>query len=564
MARDRNGRQHALSLLAQSQRLASEAQQPQWQHLSLLKSCVVSARSGRSEVQHPPGCESNRALQSINAIHALGIPRLSVQGDLLWAEILLAAGRSAEALAQLEQLTKNVHFYRHALPGVLGSWYWLRRDSLFELLMRQLGKDSTDGSRSLLALSRLRHIEYAGEQAGGSDGARLKAETTAQIRALLAQNEATSGPALSSVSNKVKQGLFGLRQAFDRSFSFLSQPGLQNYLEQLASDTAVLTFYLEGDATIAWLAGRSGVQQVTLSHQVDVEHAVQQARSWSLSGGGPDFNGLMETLGQSLLKPLMENLPATIYWVSPPQLMGVPLDAYRVNGRYLAENHQVINLLSFPAGSAPETLMKLANPATVFLAGLPLDFSPRYASQLETSAEIRSLADQFVGPGLHILQGSALLLDEFRQAHFQSAGLVHLSMPGANDLSEPSRSRLELSEQRRGEGRTLLGPPDIRSLEVNAGLVFLSSVNSAGDPVQQAIYRPGLVTAFLDAGAKSVIASLWADSETHSEALIADFYRELLDAENISSALASTKRKQILDDPAHLSHDWARFQLFIK
>ena len=49
--------------------------------------------------------------------------------------------------------------------------------------------------------------------------------------------------------------------------------------------------------------------------------------------------------------------------------------------------------------------------------------------QLETSSEIRAVADIFVGPGLQIIQGVALLPDEFQGGYFVDSSLIHSHGP---------------------------------------------------------------------------------------------------------------------------------------
>ena len=101
--------------------------------------------------------------QTLDEIIALGIPRHSVQAGFLWSQYLVRSGNSSEALRGLDHLIDDIHFYRAALPGVLGDWYWTNRESVFSSYMEVMSGDSGDATGSLLALSEIRHIDYAGE-----------------------------------------------------------------------------------------------------------------------------------------------------------------------------------------------------------------------------------------------------------------------------------------------------------------------------------------------------------------------------------------------------------------
>ncbi len=170
----------------------------------------------------------------------------------------------------------------------------------------------------------------------------------------------------------------------------------------------------------------------------------------------------MDALGRRLITPIADLFDATIYWIPAGPLLGFPLDALRVEGNYLVENHTVVNLMSFPAKPHPHDSLLTGPPQTVFLAGHPRDYSGDYATRLDTSPEIQAVTDIFVGPGLRIVQGTALLPDEFSTGHFQQAKLIHLSMPGSIDLKYPQQSSFELSGREGGPGRATLKPKDIQ------------------------------------------------------------------------------------------------------
>ena len=57
----------------------------------------------------------------------------------------------------------------------------------------------------------------------------------------------------------------------------------------------------------------------------------------------------MDALGKRLITPIADLLTENIYWIPAGPLLGFPLDALRVKGRYLLEHHTVVNLVSFPA-----------------------------------------------------------------------------------------------------------------------------------------------------------------------------------------------------------------------
>jgi CHAT domain-containing protein len=199
-----------------------------------------------------------------------------------------------------------------------------------------------------------------------------------------------------------------------------------------------------------------------------------------------------------------------------------------------------------------------------FLAGHPQDYSSNYLSRLDTSTEISAVADIFVGPGLSIIQGAALLPDEFESEQLHTAELVHLSMPGAINLKYPEQSSLELSGGEDTVERATLGPTDIQQLRLTAKLVFLSSTGINDFSNSNFTNKSALISDFQSAGASTVIANLWASNGNAKEALVTEFYRRLEDSGNIADALQSAKLAYLKTNSVNGLYDWAGFQLFIK
>ena len=174
-----------------------------------------------------------------------------------------------------------------------------------------------------------------------------------------------------------------------------------------------------------------------------------------------------------------------------------------------------------------------------------------------------AVAGIYVGPGLHIVQGTALLLDEFNSDHFRQAELIHLSMPAVIDLEYPQQSGFELSENDSEPGRTSLGPVDIQSQKLRAQLVFLSASGVRENPLSAFTSQPGLVSDFIDAGAHSVIARLWTSPGSTAETFITDFYHQFEISGNILDSLTAAKRRSMERERVNGLYDWAGYQLFI-
>ncbi len=467
------------------------------------------------------------------------------------ARSFVREGRRVEARDTLEKLIDEVLFLRQTLPGVLGAWYVERHE---DLINDYLALQNSSGSQALLALSKIRY-------AMKSSGMMTKTDS---LRALLTQRDnAEPGENPGQLNSSIEREMGALRVQFKSKFAFLSKTGLRAHLKSLGVDEAVLTYHITGSAAYVWVAKNGKVQQRKLANPGNLHTSLKEGVGRFSLPAGAAFDLLMDDLGKQLLGPVADFLPGTVYLVPAGFLLGFPVDALRLNHQYLLESHSVVNLLSFPSNPGPSGSLSSARPQRIFLAGDPQDFVGRYATRLESSSELRTVADKFIGPGLHIIQGEALLPDEFQGEHFQQAELIHLTMPGIIDLVDETHSSLQLSEPLRGLGRIMLRPVDISRLKVNASLVYLSATQAPGIPRSDASYQLGIVSDFLLAGGDAVVARFWAINNESTEMLLSDFYTRLESTGSVAAALTETKRQFLRGQKRVGLHDWAAFQLFI-
>jgi len=553
-------RQQAAAFFKQSHTAADRAGHLDLKHLTRLQYCAV------------PGSEdglcSKAALKtSYEWLLDAAVPRYTAEAMFLWSQILVMGGQRSAALPVLDQLIDDIHLLRRSLPGVLGAWYWERHELVFETWLRMLVTASrqgggSDGLASLLALSKIRYIEgYAGHEMDSGD---VSAETDLLRKQLAQRASPGAGQAVFALNDKINKGLEQLRFRFRKEFEFLSSTGLQRYLRSLAGDELVLTYHISPAMAQVWIGQKGRVQRRDIPNPSRVFETLQSSREELTDTGAVSFRRKMDELGQYLIEPVADRLTETIYWIPAGPLLGIPLDALRINGRYLVERHNVVNLLSFPENINPGNSLQTGSLQSVFLAGDPRDYSGGYAERLETSAEIRAMVDIFVGPGLQIIQGVALLPDEFQGEYFRQSNLLHLAMPGLINLSRPGESAFELSESEYEPGRLALRPGDIRSQNIAAELVFMSSTRFTGYPHSGFSSQPGMVSEFLTAGADSVIVNLWPGDTESKEGFVTDFYHRLQDSGNVAKSLRMSKLHHLKNNRDNGLFDWAGYQLYIR
>jgi CHAT domain-containing protein len=140
--------------------------------------------------------------------------------------------------------------------------------------------------------------------------------------------------------------------------------------------------------------------------------------------------------------------------------------------------------------------------------------------------------------------------------------IIHIGAHGIASAKFPDRAALVLGSNPKSGEDGLLQVREIRDLRLNADLVTLSACDTGVGPLQGEEGVANLVRAFLFAGAKSVVASLWTANDPSTRTLMGRFYRYIAGGEDKGSALRHAQMDLIAEfgDQA-LPLYWAGFIL---
>ena len=136
----------------------------------------------------------------------------------------------------------------------------------------------------------------------------------------------------------------------------------------------------------------------------------------------------------------------------------------------------------------------------------------------------------------------------------RAARRIHFATHALVNSIDPDRSALVLAG---GDGEDgLLRVPEIASLELGADLVVLAGCDTGLGRQVRGEGLLGLTQAFLDAGARRLVVTLWQVPDRGTERLMTRFYRELRQTDP-AEALARAQRKAIESGEAPFA--WAPF-----
>jgi CHAT domain-containing protein len=161
-----------------------------------------------------------------------------------------------------------------------------------------------------------------------------------------------------------------------------------------------------------------------------------------------------------------------------------------------------------------------------------------------------------------LLLGTAATEAAFKGADLATYRIIHLAVHGFADSTHPDRAALVmLSDPSVGEDG-FLQSSEVVQLRFNADLVILSACDTAVGPLQGQDGIANLSRAFLLAGARTVVSTLWQIDDSSSLFLMKRFYAHLAAKKSAASALTAARR-EMLRTFGHktLPYQWAAFTI---
>lgn len=213
-------------------------------------------------------------------------------------------------------------------------------------------------------------------------------------------------------------------------------------------------------------------------------------------------------------------------------------------------------VLADPVADADDERWDGRRPPAAGISRARLEFSGREAEQIRAAAGARPtlLATGFAANRDLLLSGR---LSDYRWLHIATHGL--------RDDKWPNLSSLLLSSYH-ADGRPrdgLVRSYEIRRLRLSAELVTLSACETASAPSLAAEGTFGLSRGFFEAGAESVLMTLWPVHDAATSELMSRFYRHLLAAgERPARALQLAQRSMAQDPRWSDPFFWAAFVLY--
>jgi CHAT domain-containing protein/Tfp pilus assembly protein PilF len=281
-------------------------------------------------------------------------------------------------------------------------------------------------------------------------------------------------------------------------------------------------------------------------------------------------------LARGLLAPVFDVLPTGVrrllFSVSGP-LAGLPFaalphprQAETSHDRPLLDQFEVAYVASLAAlagmrnsrvSLAPRPLLAAAVSDHAATRRLPDGAEAGLDALPHTAREVRAIARHVEGEADVLLnaEASEAALKARRLRDFK---VLHLATHALLDPQVPPRSAIVLAKGSEDEDG-LLQSREIYGLELAAELVVLSACRTGAGRASSAEGLESLAQAFLYAGARSVVGTLWEIQDEAAAEAIERFYEALAEGEPVSGALRHVQRSSPGRDPYATAGTWAAF-----
>jgi CHAT domain-containing protein len=415
----------------------------------------------------------------------------------------------------------------------------------YDLLERARGRATAE------LLMSGKHANTAGQIQIENEISRLqlrlaRAKTTGEIRRLRDR--------IFLVEQKRWLNSSGMDESGSRPWEPVSLAKVQS---SLSSSTAILEYVIADPTSYCLVITHNRARIVALAGRDAIQSRVKNYLE--LVKSRKDVHGKAESLERILLQPIDEARTASnLIIVRDGILYLLPFEALiQPDGKYLLESHTIsyapsastLYMLERTAVGrrSSQTLLAVGgvpygeDAALTRLASLdglvngPLSDLP--GSKDEVDAAIKSM------PGLSatVLTDKDATEKAFKSAGLENREIIHLAVHGFANVHHPDSAALLFLSDAKAQEDGILQASEIAHLRLSASLVVLSACDTAVGRLQGEEGIATLSRAFMLAGARSVVSTLWPVDDTFSLFVMKRFYAGLSAGETVSAALRNAK-----------------------
>jgi len=331
-----------------------------------------------------------------------------------------------------------------------------------------------------------------------------------------------------------------------------------------ASHTILLSYWLAPRRSFLWVVTAAKVTAFQLPAQPEIEGPLAAYRGAIEQLRDPvrDDSDVGRRLYQALLAPAQALIPpgSRVAVVPDGALHNLNFATLPAGG---AQPHYWIDDVSLAVVPSLDLLYRRASgpqthPGSLLLIGDPVPTDQKaFPKLLQAASEMSGIERQF--RGTVVREGAAAAPQAYAASKPGEFSVIHFAAHAEANREDPLDSAIILSPQ--GD-RYKLYARDVVRLPIHADLVTISACRGAGSRAYAGEGLVGFAWAFLQAGARNVVAGLWEVDDRSTAELMETMYAELHNGMTPEEALRKAQLALLQSGGSYRKpYYWAPFQV---
>jgi CHAT domain-containing protein len=325
-------------------------------------------------------------------------------------------------------------------------------------------------------------------------------------------------------------------------------------------DATILSYWLGPHRSLLWVVTGDGASLIKLPPRADIKKAIDAYRDEMIHGNQTTDSERGASLYRMLVAPAIPAIRSDrVIVVADGPLATIPLDtliAPNPKPHFWIKDVTLSYAPSLQYLGATQSRRSFSDGEALIMGDVPEQGSA-FPQLPHAGDEIKLVAQHFDPRRRHVFTGDKATASEYLLADLSRVWCIHFVTHGTASEHSPLESSLILAKGGRLTGH------DIIKVPLDAELVTVASCNSAGKRSYSGEGLVGLGWAFLDAGARRVVASQWEVNDGATAKLMNDMYGALAKGDDPAAALRKGKlalmnSKGIYSRPFY----WAPFILY--
>ncbi|HEY6906981.1 MAG TPA: CHAT domain-containing protein [Ignavibacteriaceae bacterium] len=377
-------------------------------------------------------------------------------------------------------------------------------------------------------------------------------------------------------------------------------------IRKLLTPDAALVEYFTGDTTVTiFVLTQTSINAVSVNCDSTLFNEVRKFRESLQKFNFINYLSAASALYYKLISPVKNFLKdkSRLYIIPDNIFSYLPFEAL-ITGKppvpfnrnfdhlpYLINNYNIS--YHYSAASLKETLLKQNSSPMSFTAFAPIfsndkrdmdyitslidtnlvNYNPRgkfgtsgrkYGQLTEAETEVNSISDVFSENNYshNVLSGKTATVTELKSEKMHGIKFIHLATYGFLNEKHPALSGLLFHNSGDSTNTGILHAGEIYGLNLKSDLMVLSACESGLGKTVTGRGILSVLRSFMYAGTDNIVLSLWLTEDLSTSVLMQEFYKNIIEGMDYSSALRKSKLDLIRGGKYSYPQAWCPFVLY--